>query len=218
MLESAVTKFSALTNTKKGMCGFAQCNSSQVCCCNATSGQSGFCVEADSDHALCTGSTRCPGGESCCDSESHESAISAVEQIFATAVQDKCGAATCSDSQVCCCNATSGNSGYCVDADADHAICTGSTRCPDGGSCCDSESHESKISADVEFSAGMCGYVKCEESEVCCCNATSGQSGFCVAADSDVAVCTGSTRCPDGEGCCDTDSRRSDFEYYTRLV
>merc|ERR1719230_1516404 len=49
---------------------------------------------------------------------------------------------------------------------------------------------------------GMCGFTTCKDSEVCCCNATSGQSGFCVDAGSDTSVCTGSTMCPDGDSCC----------------
>merc|ERR1711937_1082285 len=52
-----------------GMCGFATCKDSEVCCCNATSGQSGYCVEAGSDASVCTGSTMCQNGESCCAKE-----------------------------------------------------------------------------------------------------------------------------------------------------
>merc|ERR1719171_3098430 len=60
------------------------------------------------------------------------------------------------------------------------------------------------ISAIIQMDGvmGMCGFAMCKDSEVCCCNATSGQSGYCVAAGSDASVCTGSTMCPDGDSCC----------------
>merc|ERR1712048_634723 len=81
--------------------------------------------------------------------------------------------------------------------------------CPDGNGCCGSEmaSFPFPITNDLSEDANMdvtgtCGFATCKDSEVCCCNATSGQSGYCVAAGSDASVCTGSTMCPDGNGCC----------------
>jgi len=47
----------------------------------------------------------------------------------------------------------------------------------------------------------QCGYSPCKDSEVCCCNGDK-QVFYCVAADADVGVCAGSTRCPTKDSCC----------------
>jgi len=187
-----------------GMCGWATCKEDEVCCCNATNpeGLVGYCVSNTSEAAVCSGSTMCPGQESCCEA-TDEPPLSVSAELE---VSGMCGWATCKEDEVCCCNATNpeGFVGYCVSNTSDAAVCSGSTMCPGQESCCEATDAPLLIPIELEV-PGLCGWASCAADEVCCCNATSpeGFVGYCVSNTSDAAVCSGSTMCPGQESCCE---------------
>merc|ERR1711862_482408 len=108
----------------------------------------------------------------------------------------------------CCCNATSGQSGYCVAAGSDASVCTGSTMCPDGNSCCASELIAFPFqlaSSDDDICPGVgkkCSVLGADG--LACCGAEHGAGFAFCHTDPDYLCCSGSSyaiSCPSSSGC-----------------